>query len=127
MRSIITVKHKGSFNKTEQWFNRMLRRDYLNVADKYGQIGVQALRDATPVDSGITAESWFYEIENTGKSVNISFHNNNENQGANIVILLMYGHGTGNGGYVQANDFVNPALEPVFQQMADAAWKEVTK
>lgn len=124
---MIKIKHKGNFNNIEQWFNRMFRKDYLNVLAKYGDQGVEALRAATPADSGITAESWSYTIENDGKTCSISFENSNENEGLNIVILLMYGHGTKNGGYVQANDFVNPALEPVFKQMADAAWKEVTR
>lgn len=124
---MIRVVHKGNFNKTEQFFNRVLRRDYLNVLARYGEEGLSALREATPKNSGITAGSWNYEIVNDGKTASISFNNSSENNGANIVILLMYGHGTKNGGYVQANDFVNPALEQVFKNMADAAWKEVTK
>jgi hypothetical protein len=124
---MIRVRHKGDFNNIERWWNRMLRRDYLNVLAPYGEQGVQALEAATPRDSGITAGSWKYEIENDGAMVTLGFSNDNENQGYNIAILLMYGHGTRNGGYVKANDFVHPALEPVFQELANAAWKEVTR
>lgn len=105
----------------------MLRRDYLNVLGKYGERGVAALVAATPTKSGITASSWGYEVHNDGSTASIVYTNDSENHGCKIVILLMYGHGTKNGGYVQANDFVNPALEPVFKQMADEAWREVTK
>lgn len=124
---MIHVRHEGNFNNIEQWWNRMLRRDYLNVLARYGEQGLAALRAATPIDSGVTAESWSYTIENDGKTCSISFENSSENNGCNIVVLLMYGHGTKNGGYVQANDFVNPALEPIFKEMAENAWKEVTK
>lgn len=124
---MIKIRQKGDFNKIEQWFNRMLRRDYLNVLAKYGAMGVQALQAATPVDSGVTADSWAYEIENDGKTVTLGFKNSSQNDGCSIVILLMYGHGTQNGSYVKANDFVNPAVKPIFEELADSAWKEVTK
>ena len=124
---MIRVVHKGSFKNTERLFDKALRRDYLNVLNKYGEQGVNALRAATPVNSGITADSWSYEIHNDGKTASISFNNSSENNGCNVVVLLMYGHGTNNGGYVQANNFVDPALEGLFGQMADEAWKEVTK
>lgn len=124
---MIIIRQKGNFRKTERWFDRMLKRDYLSILSKYGEEGVRALRAATPVDSGITADSWRYEIEDTGKSVALAFHNDSESNGCNIVVLLMYGHGTRNGGYVKANNFVAPALEPLFKKMADSAWKEVTK
>ena len=118
---------KGNFNNIERWWNRMLRRDYLNILGRYGDMGVRALEAATPVDSGITAGSWIYEITNDGKEITLAFKNTNENDNLNIVILLMYGHGTRNGGYVKANDFVNPAVKPIFKELAESAWKEVTK
>lgn len=123
---MIRVRHKGNFNNIEKWWNRMLKRDYLNVVSKYGDIGVKLLRDATPVASGQTANSWNYEIEDDGKTITLAFTNSSEENGENIVILLMYGHGTQNGGYVEANDFVHPTIEPLFEIIAEEAWKEVT-
>ena len=125
--AIITVKHKGSFRNTEKFFNRTLRRDYMAVLHKYGQRGVEALAAATPKDSGITADSWGYEIEQRSGQVSIVWTNHNENQGVNIAILIIYGHGLHNGGYVQGNDFVTPALQPIMDEMAKQVWREVTK
>lgn len=124
---MIIIRHKGNFDKTEKWYDRMLRRDHMRILNEYGERGVAALKAATPVDSGITADSWSYEIKQDNKNITIAFNNSSESNGCNIVILLMYGHGTKNGGYVQANDFVNPALEPIFKDLADAAWREVKK
>ena len=124
---LITFRHKGNFNNTEQFFNRALRRDWANIISRYAQEGVQLLQQATPSESGETAEAWDYIIEKSGGKITLSFVNSNENDGANVVILLMYGHGLHNGGYVEANDFVHPTLEPVLQELADKAWKEVTK
>lgn len=124
---IITVKHKGSFRNTESFFNRALRRDYMKTLRKYGDAGVDLLRQATPVDSGITADSWSYDIEQDDGRVSIVWKNSNENEGINIAILIIYGHGLHNGGYVQGNDFVTPAIRPLLGQMADNVWREVTK
>lgn len=124
---MIIIRHKGNFDKTEKWYDRMLRRDHIRILNEYGERGVAALKAATPVDSGITADSWSYEIKQDNKKITIAFNNSSESNGCNIVILLMYGHGTKNGGYVQANDFVNPTLEPIFRDLADAAWREVKK
>ena len=124
---MIIIRHKGNFDKTEKWYDRMLRRDHMRILNEYGERGVAALKAATPVDSGVTADSWSYEIKQDDKKITISFNNSSESNGCNIVILLMYGHGTKNGGYVQANDFVNPTLEPIFKDLADAAWREVKK
>lgn len=124
---MIIIRHKGNFDKTEKWYDRMLRRDHMRILNEYGERGVAALKAATPVDSGITADSWSYEIKQDDKKITIAFNNSSESNGCNIVILLMYGHGTKNGGYVQANDFVNPVLEPIFKDLADAAWREVKK
>lgn len=124
---MITFKHKGDFNKTEQFFNRVLRRDYLNILSKYGQMGVAALRDATPSSSGKTADSWDYGIENGNGKVTLYWTNSNENKGVNIAILLIYGHALPNGSYVQGIDFVTPALRPIFYQIAQESWKEVVR
>ena len=95
--------------------------------DKYGREGVTALASATPVDSGLTAKSWYYEVSVTNESATISFHNSNIQNGVPIAVILQYGHGTRNGGWVQGRDYINPAIQPVFDKIADAAWKEVTK
>ena len=123
----ITFNHKGKFTKTEKFFNRVLRRDYLNILDKYGQIGVQALKNATPSNSGKTADSWDYGIEKDIGQVTLYWTNSNENQGVNIAILLIYGHALRNGSYVQGVDFVTPALRPIFEKIASDSWKEVIR
>lgn len=124
---MITVKHKGNFNHFEAFCNRMLNREYLNVLTYYADLGVEALKAATPSDSGKTAAAWDYEIVSTSKITTLYFTNSHEENGANVAILLIYGHGTRNGGYVEGIDFVSPALRPVFQDLADAMWKEAKK
>lgn len=124
---IINFKHRGNFNKTEKFLNAMMGRSYLNVLDKYGEMGVQALAAATPVRTGKTAASWTYEIERTPESTTISWLNTNENNGVNIAVILQYGHGTGTGGYVRGTDYINPAMKPIFEAIAEEAWKEVVK
>lgn len=116
----------GGFTKTERFINRMKRREYLNVLDEFGREGVQALRNATPVDSGTTAESWDYEIKRTRNCTEIIWTNSNINDGVPIAIILQYGHGTGTGGYVQGRDYINPAIQPIFDKIAEKAWKVVT-
>lgn len=117
---------KGSFNRTEKFMNFLLNRNYLNILDRYGRMGVSALQSATPKDTGYTADSWNYEIVNEKDTVRLIFTNNNVNEGQNIAILLQYGHGTRNGGYVQGRDYINPVLQPLFDDMADACFREVT-
>lgn len=124
---MITVKHKGDFNNIERFFNRVLKRNYLNIISDYAQIGIQALKEATPVDTGTTAESWGYEIEDSNGIMTLTFTNSCIENGANVAILLIYGHGTRNGAYVEGNDFVTPALEPVFRDLANTIWKEATE
>lgn len=121
------VKHKGSFKNTENFFDRALKRDYMKILDRYGRQGVELLKAATPTDSGITAESWGYEISQSNGQVSITWTNSHENQGVNIAILIIYGHGTRNGGYVQGNNFVTPTLQPLINEMATKVWEEVTK
>ena len=119
------ITQKGDFSKTEAFLKKAKREDFYKNLEKYAQIGVEALREATPVDSGITADLWSYEVFNNGSSAGITWINNNTNEGENIAILLQYGHGTGTGGYVHGRDYINPAMQPVFDQIAEDVWKEV--
>lgn len=123
----IQVTTSGDFSKTYEFLNRLQKRSYIHVLREYGQKGVEALRSATPVDTGKTADSWYYEIEEDRNRATVSWYNRNINKGVCIAILIQYGHGTGTGGYVQGIDYINPALKDIFQQMADECWKEVTK
>lgn len=122
---MITIKHKGDFKKTDNFLAKILKRDYISVLNKYGQQGVAALSAATPVDTGLTASSWSYEIVEDSSGIKIYWKNSNIVKGVSIAVILQYGHGTGTGGYVEGTDYINPALKPVFEKIADAAWKEV--
>lgn len=122
----VNFEVSGGFTKTERFLNRMKRREYLNVLDEFGRDGVQALRNATPVDSGATAEAWDYEIKRTRDYTEIVWTNSNINDGVPIAVILQYGHGTGTGGYVQGRDYINPAVRPIFDKIAEKAWKVVT-
>lgn len=122
---MVTFRHKGDFSKTLMFLNRVLRRDYLNILSEYGKKGVQALEMATPKDSGTTAASWNYEIEKGNGKVVLAFTNSNTIEGVNIAIILQYGHATGNGGWVEGIDYINPAIQPLFEQMAREAWGKV--
>ena len=124
---MISVKHKGNFNNLEKLINHVLKRDYLTVLSKYGAKGVKALGDATPVDTGLTKYSWNYEIVHGTNKTILRWTNSNVVNGVPIAIILQYGHATRNGGYVQGIDYINPALRPVFEQMANEVWKEATK
>ena len=121
----VKIEVSGGFTKTEQFLNRMKRREYLNVLDEFGREGVQALRNATPVDSGATAEAWDYEIKRSRNYTEIVWTNSNINDGVPIAVILQYGHGTGTGGYVQGRDYINPAIRPIFDEIAEKAWKVV--
>lgn len=125
---MIKFKHKGDFSKTEKFFNSILNRDYLNVLSGYGKEGVQILAEATPKRTGLTAASWTYEITQTvSGEIAISFINTNIQNGQNIAIILDVGHGTKRGGWVKGRHYIDPAIQPVFDRMAAAAWKEVTR
>ncbi len=124
---MITVKHRGNFKHADNFLNRMLRRTYLNDLQKYGEEGVRALAAATPKDTGLTAASWSYEIIQEDGRVRLVWKNSNINDGVSIAVILQYGHGTRNGGYVQGRDYINPAIAPIFDKIADNAWKEVTR
>ena len=121
----ITFKHKGDFSKTEKFIERALEAIRLGTFDKYGRMGVEALADATPRLTGKTAESWSYSIERNPGSVSIVWTNSNINDGVQIAVILQYGHGTGNGGYVEGVDYIRPAMRPLFDQIADDLWEEV--
>lgn len=123
---MITFTHKGDFSKFTQYLERLKEVARIGILDKYGQEGVAALASATPVDSGLTANSWSYEIQHDSGSASIVFNNSHINKGVPIAIILQYGHGTRNGGWVQGRDYINPAIQPVFDRIVDDAWKEVT-
>ena len=123
---MITFRQKGDFSKLNRYLERLKEVVKLGDLNKYGRQGVQALSSATPIESGETANSWYYEINRTKESVSISFHNSNINNGVPIAIILQYGHGTGTGGWVEGRDYINPAIQPIFDKIAEDAWKEVT-
>lgn len=124
---MINFRQTGDWSKTTNFMKRLKQRKYLNSLDKYGQRGVDALSSATPVDTGKTANSWSYEIRNNNKKVSIVFKNSNIVNGVPIAIILQYGHGTRNGGWVEGRDYINPAIQPIFDEIVKEAWGEVTK
>ena len=123
---MITITQSGNFKNTERFLSRAERREIYNRLSKYAVEGVNALSMLTPMDTGKTANSWNYEIRFGRGSVNIYWTNSNINDGIPIAVLIQYGHGTKNGGYVQGIDYINPALRPIFEKIADSVWKEVT-
>lgn len=123
---MIKVRSKGDFKKTEKFLKKSFGRNYRSVLEKYAKQGVAALASATPVESGETASSWDYEIIQNGSSISVVWTNSHVEKGVNIAIILQYGHATRNGGWVDGRDYINPALRPIFDEMAKAAWKEVT-
>lgn len=124
---MISFRHKGDFSKATSYFERLKEAAKLGILNKYGRAGVAALSSATPVDSGKTAGSWDYKIEHSAGSAKIIFTNSNINKGVPIAIILQYGHGTGTGGWVQGRDYINPAIQPIFDQITKEVWEEVTK
>ena len=127
MLRLITFKHKGDFSNLTRFLERAKEAVHMGDLDKYGRAGVEALASATPVDSGETANSWYYEITNSNGSAKITFNNSNIQDGVPIAIILQYGHGTGTGGWVEGRDYINPAIQPIFDEIANNAWREVTK
>lgn len=123
---MIKFKHKGDFKNTERFFAKSLHMNQ-QVLQKYGQEGVRALEASTPIDSGETARSWYYNIIKTNSGYKLEFANSHVVDGAKIVILIQYGHATRNGGFVQGRDFINPAIQPVFDKITEDLWREVTK
>ena len=124
---MISFRHKGDFSKTSRFLGRNRKIPDLSILNKYGKEGVAALASATPKDSGETANSWFYEIEQKNGSSVIRFNNSHINKGVPIAIILQYGHGTGTGGWVEGRDYINPAAQPVFDRFVSEIWREVTK
>lgn len=125
--SEVTISHRGDFSKTTKFLNKIMKGRYIPaMLEKYGERGVAALASATPVDTGKTASSWSYEIIEDNGNYELVFNNSNINKGVNIAILLQYGHGTRNGGYVVGRDYINPALRDIFDRLAAEAWGEVT-
>lgn len=123
---MVEFRHRGNFNKTEKFLTRIKDEGYLNILERYGQMGVDALKTNTPIDSGKTANSWSFEISHGRDGTSLSWINTNENDGVNIAIILQFGHGTGTGGYVKGVDYINPAIQPIFDKIAEEVWKEVT-
>lgn len=123
---MFSFESTGSFNKTEAALLKMSKGDIFSALDSYAREGVSALASATPVDSGITASSWSYEVTKSRGYYSITWTNSHVIDGRPIVIMLQYGHGTGTGGYVQGRDFINPAMKPIFDKIADKVWKAVT-
>lgn len=119
------VTTKGSFSNTYKYFNKLRDKEYLNVLNKYGELGIHALREATPKDTGLTSESWYYEIVEGKEKTKIVWYNTNVNKGVNIALILQYGHATPSGTYVEGIDYINPAIKPTFDKMAVAVWSEV--
>lgn len=124
---MIKFRQKGDFSKLTHYLEKVKEIVKLGDLDKYGREGVAALASATPVDTGLTASSWRYEIQHGNDSVSIAFYNDNIQNGVPIAIILQYGHGTRNGGYVQGVDYINPAIKPIFDKITEDAWKEVTR
>lgn len=124
---MIRFRQQGDFSKTTTYLKRVRAAARLKVLDKYAKEGVAALASATPVDTGLTASSWYYKTEVTDTSATITFCNSNVQNGVNIAMIIQYGHGTRNGGWVQGRDYINPAIQPVFDKMVKDAWGEVTK
>lgn len=124
---MLRIQAEGDFTKTMDFLERAKRLVGMSIFDKYGKIGVEALRSATPKDTGETANSWYYEVNREGNKVTIDWLNRNVNDGVNIAVIIQYGHGTGTGGYVRGIDYINPAMKPVFDKIADDLWREVTR
>lgn len=124
---MVKFTHKGDFSKTDTWLKRMLKMDLDTVLTQYAEKGVQALSEATPKDTGLTASSWSYEINRSDDRITISWTNSNFNKGVPIALILQYGHGTRNGGYVTGIDYINPAMRPIFDEIVEAVTREVSK
>lgn len=127
MGRIVSVTQKGNFKKSERFLRKVVGLHFENKLKHYGELGVQALKAATPKDTGTTAESWNYEIVHEDGRTVLYWRNENLSQGIPVVIILQYGHVTRNGGFVEGIDFINPTLKPIFEQMAKEAWKEVVR
>lgn len=124
---MVTFRQKGDFSKLTRFLERAKEAVHIGTLDKYGREGVATLASVTPIDSGLTASSWYYTIEQKDGSARINFLNSNIQNGVPIAIILQYGHATGTGGWVEGRDYINPAIQPLFEKITNEAWKEVTK
>jgi len=127
VNSMIKFKQKGDFKKATTFFTNSIKKNYSEILEKYGKLGVEALKKATPVDTGKTSESWYYKVESYASGLRIVWSNSNVNKGVPIAVVIQYGHGTGTGGWVEGRDYINPALQPIFETLAEELWKETTK
>ena len=125
MPELIKITQKGDFGKTFRFLRKIKQKKFIKKLNQYGRMGVEALSAATPVRSGLTASSWGYILEATTNTIRIIWTNSNNNHGVYIAVLIQYGHGTRNGGYVVGTDYINPAMRPIFDKIADDAWLEV--
>jgi hypothetical protein len=124
---MIKINHVGDLKRTQQFLDRLYSSEYFRILQRYGSVGVSALAANTPKDSGLTSNSWGYQIVISKRNTAIHWTNSNVVQGVPIAIILQYGHATRNGGFVQGRDYINPAMKPIFDQIADDLWKEVSK
>lgn len=122
---MFSVSSQGSFNNTEQFLKAMSKLDIMSILNKNGREGVSALSSATPLDTGRAASSWDYEIKKTSSSYTLAWTNSDVENGFPVVVMLQYGYGTGTGGFVQGEDFINPAIRPIFDRIANEIWKAV--
>jgi hypothetical protein len=123
----IIITEKGDFHNTERWLAKLRSGQIYNVLNKYGSIGVNALSNATPVDTGLAAGSWSYTVKQSGSYFSMRWHNSDNENGFPVAVMLQYGHGTGTGGYVEGRDYINPAMRPIFDQMVADIVREVSK
>jgi Bacteriophage HK97-gp10, putative tail-component len=122
---MISVTSHGSFDKTTKYLTFLQSQDLFRSLNRYGQMGVDALARATPRDTGETAQSWGYQVEHSRGRHTISWFNTHKENGVNIAVIIQYGHGTGTGGYVEGRDYINPAIRPIFDKIADDIWRQV--
>lgn len=125
MPKVIVFRQKGNFKNTERFLKRANRFNIDQLLERYGQEGVEALRAATPKDTGLTANSWYYKVKKESDRITIIWSNSNIQNGVPIAVILQYGHATRNGGYVEGVDYINPAMKPIFDRIAARAWEEV--
>ena len=124
---MIGFRQKGDFSKTTSYLQKLKNSKIIRILERYGQEGVAALSSATPVDSGLTANSWYSKVEVSPTSAKLMFCNSHINKGVNIAVILQYGHATGTGGWVEGRDYINPAIRPIFDKIVEQAWGEVTR
>lgn len=123
---MIIFESKGDFRKTDNFLRKMLKLDIRSQLDKYGRQGVAALSSATPVQTGLAAQSWYHRTEVTSRGATITWLNSDVESGFPVAVMLQYGYATGTGGYVQGRDYINPAIQHIFDEIAESVWKEVT-